>query len=114
MEVRDNSVLTGIQFANSPELELVRVFPTVTTTTLGPPGGICGDPVDPFPSSITAGRTVTASDALFTLQAAVKTVSCELCVCDVNGSGSITAGDALFLLQRAVGQPVEFDCPPCL
>jgi len=54
-----------------------------------------------------------ASDALFVLRTAVGNVSCDLCVCDVNDSGTITASDALIVLQFAVGQPVVLNCPPC-
>jgi len=48
-----------------------------------------------------------------TLRAAVGASVCELCVCDVNGSGEVTASDALAVLQAAVGLDVTLDCPPC-
>lgn len=86
--------------------------PSTTTTTL-PPGDTCADPV-----ALTAGRAasasaVTASDALFILGAAVGIQTCELCVCDADGSGGVAATDALITLQAAVGQPVTLQCPPC-
>ncbi len=89
---------------------------TTTTTTL--PGGgemICGDPVDPGALVVVPARpeVVTASDALFALNAAVGLLSCELCVCDVDDSGVITAGDALRILTAAVGGAVTLDCPAC-
>ncbi|NQY90831.1 MAG: hypothetical protein HRT46_04145 [Deltaproteobacteria bacterium] len=63
---------------------------------------ICGDPNnDTF---------VTASDALFALQAAVGSQTCALSVCDVDAGGSVTASDALRLLQKSVGQPVTLTC----
>jgi len=63
---------------------------------------ICGDPND--------DGTVTASDALFALQAAVGSQACALSVCDVDAGGSVTASDALRLLQKSVGQPVTLTC----
>jgi hypothetical protein len=85
-----------------------------TTTTLSG-GGSCGDPV-----ALTAGQsgielplTVTATDGLFVLRAAVGTEPCTDCVCDVNGSGGVSATDALYVLQLAVGQSLPLLCPPC-
>lgn len=63
---------------------------------------ICGDPNN--------DTIVTASDALFALQAAVGSQVCALSVCDVDSSGSVTASDALRLLQKSVGQPVNLNC----
>jgi hypothetical protein len=84
-----------------------------TTTTTIPTGGACADPV-----ALTAGVSpradaVTASDALFILGAAVGVQSCELCLCDADGSGGIAATDALVTLQAAIGLPVALECPPC-
>lgn len=84
-----------------------------TTTTTVPTGGTCADPV-----ALTVGRpasadAVTASDALFILGAAVGIQTCELCVCDADGSGGVAATDALVTLRAAVGQPVALECPPC-
>jgi hypothetical protein len=56
---------------------------------------------------------ITASDALFALQAAVGARTCALCVCDVNDSGAVTASDALSVLKVAVGGAAELDCPAC-
>jgi hypothetical protein len=56
---------------------------------------------------------VTASDALFTLKTAVGTQTCELCLCDVDQSGSVAATDALIVLKFAVGQNVELSCAAC-
>jgi hypothetical protein len=85
-----------------------------TTTTLGG-GGVCGDPV-----ALTAGNasaelplTVTATDGLYVLRAAVGIETCDDCVCDVNGSGAVSATDALVVLQIAVGQPIPLQCPAC-
>jgi len=84
-----------------------------STTTTVPTGGTCADPV-----ALTVGRTasadaVTASDALFILGAAVGIQTCELCICDADGSGGVAATDALMTLRAAVGQPVALECPPC-
>ena len=38
---------------------------------------------------------------------------CQLCICDVNDSGTVSAPDALFCLKDTVGQDVTLDCPPC-
>jgi len=84
-------------------------------TSSGPVGS-CGDPVAvtaSFAASTHLGRAVTATDALAILQAAVGLLACELCVCDVDGSGSIAASDALLTLQYSVGQSESLLCPPC-
>jgi hypothetical protein len=78
--------------------------------------GTCGDPIS-FAASTAArsfsGAAVTASDALATLQAAVGLLSCQLCVCDVNGSNTLSSTDALIILQFAVGQSIPLNCPAC-
>lgn len=53
----------------------------------------------------------TASDALAVLRKAVGTRSCNLCVCDVDGSGSVVSTDALRTLRKAVGQEIALSCP---
>ncbi|HYC57646.1 MAG TPA: thrombospondin type 3 repeat-containing protein [Candidatus Binatia bacterium] len=63
----------------------------------------CGQP-------LTDGLVPKASDALGVLRAAVGTIDCAACVCDVNGNGTITATDALATLRRAVGAPVQLQC----
>lgn len=68
--------------------------------------GDCGQPVS-------TGTSPTTSDCSYVLKASVGTSACELCVCDVNGSGSQTTSDALLCLKRAVGQSVNLECPPC-
>jgi hypothetical protein len=86
---------------------------STTTTTTGAPA-ICGDPVDPGALRLgDPSNAVTASDALRTLQAAVGSSTCLLCVCDVNNSGSLTATDALVVLRKAVGAPATLTCPAC-
>jgi hypothetical protein len=54
-----------------------------------------------------------ASDCLYILRAAVSSVSCCNCPCDVDGGGTVTASDALRCLRRAVGGPVELECAEC-
>lgn len=54
---------------------------------------------------------VTATDALFVLQAAVGLQTCSVEVCDANGDGQVTATDAAMVLAAAVGLPVDFLCP---
>lgn len=58
------------------------------------------------------GRT-TASDALWSLQAAVGTRPCLPCGCDVNGSGDHSATDALAVLGASVGIATDLSCPVC-
>jgi hypothetical protein len=65
--------------------------------------GDCGQPVS-------SGAQPSASDALFTLRAAVGIVQCPLSVCDVDSSCTISAADALRILKRAVGQSLELGC----
>jgi uncharacterized delta-60 repeat protein len=79
---------------------------TTTTTTTTLPVDECGDPGSP-------NGSVTASDALFILVAAVGINECLPCVCDVSGNGSIASSDALIALNFAVGQDVELMCPAC-
>jgi len=66
---------------------------------------LCGDAV--------YDDAVTATDALATLRTAVGLQSCNLCLCDVNGSGTVSAGDALAILRLAVGQLFLVTCPAC-
>jgi hypothetical protein len=62
----------------------------------------CGDSND--------SGTLTASDALFALRAAVGAIGCAPAVCDATGDGAVTASDALSILRAAVGGDVELDC----
>jgi hypothetical protein len=78
------------------------------TVTLGEGENLCGHPV-----SGSASSPITASEALFTLRAAVGIGSCATCLCDADGSGAVTATDALIILRAAVGQPVTLACPLC-
>ncbi len=66
----------------------------------------CGDPA--------GNGSITASDGLLTLRAAVSSASCALCLCDINDSGTITASDALAVLRAAVHIIVSFSCPACI
>ncbi|HXC52360.1 MAG TPA: hypothetical protein VN634_15875 [Candidatus Limnocylindrales bacterium] len=66
----------------------------------------CADPVAPF------GK-VTAGDALFVLRASVGSTECDVCYCNVNGTGGTTATDALIALKAAVSLPVSLACPAC-
>jgi hypothetical protein len=55
--------------------------------------------------------TITATDALAALQAAVGARYCSLQLCDADDSGSVTASDALAILRAAVGSPSTLECP---
>lgn len=76
---------------------------TTTTTSTTLVVVVCGD--------ANGNGEVTATDAQFTLRAAVGSEECALAVCDANGNGSVASSDALRILQYAVGQPVTLDCP---
>jgi hypothetical protein len=56
---------------------------------------------------------VNSTDALVTLRVSIGAGTCDLCVCDVDASGTISAVDAQRLLKFAVGGPVELNCPYC-
>jgi Tol biopolymer transport system component len=66
----------------------------------------CGAPVTRYVN----GTEPLASDALFTLRAAIGIGTCALCDCDVSRDAKITASDALLILKRAVGQDVPLVC----
>lgn len=85
-------------------LDEIRLADTADPTLL-PPVFHCGDG--------TRDGAVTAADALATLRTAVALETCDLCLCDINGSGTVTAPDALAILQRAVSLPVTSQCPFC-
>jgi len=87
--------------------------PTTTTTTTLPQPGACADPVALTAGAGARGSLVTASDALYILNAAVGVLTCELCICDADGQGTVAASDALLALKKAVGEPIELACPPC-
>ena len=53
----------------------------------------------------------TATEALYALNAAVGTVTCALCECDVNDDAHVSAVDALLILNKAIGQPIDLTCP---
>jgi para-aminobenzoate synthetase/4-amino-4-deoxychorismate lyase len=87
-------------------VRLFSAFPVIdapTTTTL--PADPCGDP--------TGDGRITATDALGVLRAAVGSDACQLCVCDVDSSGTISAVDALRTLSVSVGQISGLSCPLC-
>lgn len=65
----------------------------------------CGQPTHPV------AAVPGASDALFALEAAVELRSCDLRVCDLNGSLDLTVADAFLILRSAVGVDVERKCP---
>lgn len=79
-------------------------FPSTTTTTTVAPV-LCGD--------ANGDGTITATDALMGLTAAIGLRTCALCVCDIDGSGAVTATDALMVLKVAVGQVIAPQCPVC-
>ncbi|HYC01518.1 MAG TPA: dockerin type I repeat-containing protein [Candidatus Limnocylindrales bacterium] len=80
------------------------VPPTLPPTTTTMPASECGDANN--------DSSVTASDALAVLRAAVGTFNdCPMSRCDADGNGSLTASDALRVLRRAVGTSVTMSCP---
>lgn len=77
----------------------------MTATTLPPP--LCGDSVAPYDNGISIG------DALGVLRAAIATLQCADCICDVNTDGRVTASDALKVLRFSVGAGDPLECPAC-
>ncbi len=78
-------------------------------STAGAANGDCGQPQS-------SGELPNTSDALFVLQHAVGLPNrdCELCVCDVDSSGSSTATDALAVLRAAVFKDLGLlNCASC-
>ena len=65
----------------------------------------CGYPTD------SKGPLPSIADVLFTLLASISGATCDLRVCDADGSGHLTARDALLLLRATVGLPESLDCP---
>ena len=65
--------------------------------------GDCGQPVS-------VGPTPTVTDSLSILRTAIGAGSCDLSVCDVDGSCAITASDALRLLSLVTGTDIEINC----
>jgi hypothetical protein len=76
---------------------------STTSTTLA--STLCGD--------ADGNGSITASDALLTLSAAIGAGVCALCQCDLDNSGAITAADALRVLAEAVGLDGMPACMPC-
>jgi len=74
---------------------------STTTTTLA--ASECGDP--------SGDGKITATDALFTLTAAIGIETCVLSVCDVNNDGKVRASDAAIILNVSIGIPVVLLCP---
>lgn len=64
-------------------------------------------------SEATIGGALTAADALAALRAAVGSVACPPCRCDVDSSGAVSVPDALRILRAAVGIEVTVSCPAC-
>jgi len=56
---------------------------------------------------------VTASDALFVLAVSVGIETCDVCICDVNATGSVNVTDALAILRTAVGSGSPTSCLAC-
>lgn len=65
----------------------------------------CGHPTG------SSGELPIASDALFTLRAAVGSATCPARVCDTDANGQVSAGDALRVLKVAVGIALALLCP---
>jgi hypothetical protein len=66
--------------------------------------GECRECGHPFSN----GRCVV--NAVFVLQGALDLRSCDLCLCDVDVTGTVTSTDALSILRTCAGIPVPLDC----
>jgi hypothetical protein len=78
---------------------------TSTTTTLPGVNPSCGD--------ATQDGTLTVLDALTVLRATTSHTGCDLCHCDVDGSGRVALRDAVLILDHLTGDAVDFECPVC-
>ena len=65
-------------------------------------GAVCGDP--------TGDGAVKPNDALYTLRAGIAEVTCQLSICDVDGTGIINTADALKILRNSTGLPPALAC----
>ena len=115
----DYAVVTTTTTTSTSTSSTSSTSTSTTTTTLAQRP--CGDPIPESSADAqvegdvaTADtRQVFASDALFVLKAAVHSVECAACVCDVDSNTMINATDALRVLKKAVGQNVTLTCPAC-
>lgn len=85
-------------------------FATVASFAVVPPQA---GPAHALYGDFNGNGTVSATDALTVLRAAVGLVACDAETCDHDGSGKVRATDALTTLKAAVGQDVTLACP-CL
>lgn len=94
-----------------PATAIALLATVLLAALLAPSGALAatGDCSQP----LSTGTGPNASDCSYILRAAVGSKPCELCVCDVNGSGTKTTTDALICLKKAVGQAVTLNCPSC-
>lgn len=85
---------------------LIAAVWTAAATPAAASKGDCGQPSS-------SGSSPVASDALGVLKAAVGTIECAVCVCDVTRDGKIVSADALRVLRFAVGSVQDLDCLTC-
>ncbi len=98
----------GLAIIPAAVLAFVLAMPGSSMAILGD----CGQPA-------TNGADPVATDALEVLKTGVGSSNCggfDLCICDVNSSGTaqapdVNATDALIDLQKGVGQSVTLTCP---
>ena len=88
-----------MRFVPAALVALSLLTPSFSTAGLGD----CGQPVS-------VGPTPTVTDSLSILRTAIGAGSCDLSVCDVDGSCAITASDALRLLSLVTGTDIEINC----
>lgn len=100
-------VVVGSKSIQCPaENATTTTLPTASTTTTTLPSTACAGPL--------SGSTETsAADALYILKAMFGEAECDLCICDVNGSGMITIVDVQVALHLALELPATADCPAC-
>jgi hypothetical protein len=101
-----NGVSTAVhgRFFRNADAETTTTLSTTTTTVADAPP-TCGD--------ADGSETLTATDVLVILGAAVGGSACEPCRCDTDGSGNVTAQDALLNLLVALGVERDLACPAC-
>jgi len=81
---------------------------TIYDTVVG--ANFIEDLIDQQCGDLNSSGTITASDALGALKAAVGSGCCQIEFCDVAEPEGVKASDALVILKAAVDQEVELDC----
>jgi hypothetical protein len=102
-------------FGGSNRVVAVRGFGTPSACTDCPSTAACPDTCDEETGECRICGHPVSNDrcivnAVFVLQGALELRSCDLCLCDVDLTGSVNATDALSVLRTCAGIPVPLEC----